>query len=137
MSAAMGIYFDNGWFGVWFLFSVALGTIAGEMDANKNNHSLLNNIHVPENQLELIDRIKSGKIIFVQSTGLVGILFGPAYYKRIWKAKGLPIVFWHEDPGFSSFSYLKINGKEVIDELKYGSAIGLTIQDPKTDWVKK
>jgi hypothetical protein len=99
------------------------------------NKELLNDIEKPENQLELINRIKEGKIIFRKSKGLSGILFGPAYYKECWKAKGLKIKFWHEDPGFMSFSYLKINGNEVIDKLEYGSEIGLTIQDPKTDWV--
>jgi len=96
---------------------------------------LLNGIENPKNQIELINRIRDGKITFRKSKGLFGILFGPGYYKECWKAKGLKIKFWHEDPGFASFSYLKINGDEVIDELEYGSEIGLTIQDPLVDWV--
>lgn len=32
LSITMGIYFNNEWFGIWFLFSVALGNVAGEED---------------------------------------------------------------------------------------------------------
>ncbi len=105
------------------------------MSHNLSNRELLNGIFNKQNQLELIKRIKDGRITFRKSKGFCGLLFGPAYYKDSWKARGLSIKFWHEDPGFMSFSYLKINGEEVIDKLEYGSEIALTIQDPIIDWV--
>jgi len=32
ISATLGLYFDNAWFGLWFLFSIALGNVAGERE---------------------------------------------------------------------------------------------------------
>ncbi len=138
LSITMGIYFNDAWYGVWFLFSVALGNIVGEIDKKTiKEDNILNDIKNPDKQLELIQLIRDGKIVFKKSRRLSGILLGPGFFKISWNAVGLPISFWHEDPGYASFSYLKINGEEMLDKLKYGSEIGLTIQDPKTDWIKK
>lgn len=99
--------------------------------------NLLKDIHLVENQVELIDMIRKGKLKMIYKGKTLSISITKiAYYKELWVSPCKRIKFWHEDPGFISFSYLTINNnKDLIDELIYGREIALTIQDPKHNYI--
>jgi len=105
-----------------------------EKGKNALDH-VIEGIEKEENQIELIDMIRKGKIDMKYKGSKLKILPTTQYYKELWVSSCKRIKFWHEDPGFMSFSYLKINGVELIDDIKYGSHIALTIQNPKRNYV--
>ena len=94
------------------------------------------NINDSKVQLELIKDIQNGEIKFGnRSSGISGSLNIPYSSDKI-KSEFDMIVYCCEFGGAGSFSYLFMNGKDVIDELKYGTEIALTIQNPEKNWVK-
>lgn len=95
------------------------------------------NIDDTKVQLELIDAIRNGEVKFgSRNSGISGALNIPFSIDKIKSEFGL-IVYSCEFGSFGSFSYLFINNKDMIDVLKYGSEIALTIQNPEKDYLKK
>ncbi len=95
------------------------------------------NINETKVQLELIDAIRNGDVKFgSRNSGISGALNIPYSIDKIKSEFGL-IVYSCESSGFGSYSYLFINNKDMIDILKYGSEIALTIQNPEKDYLKK
>lgn len=97
---------------------------------------ILDGIHLEENQVELIDMIRKGKLKMIYKGKKLNPSWNTAAHDvELWQSPCKRVKFWHEDPGFGSYSYLKINEVEMVDDLKYGTAIALTIQNPKRNYI--
>lgn len=63
LSISMGLYFDDPWFMVWFLFSIALGNISKEIDEDsKWNNGICKKYNEPWEFVETIEYLETRDI---------------------------------------------------------------------------